>query len=56
MTFLLSALSAKEAGVKKRLLMALIFAIVVGAVLYLAYVVGLGAQMPKGALIKLLKK
>ena len=54
-TFMLSALSAKEAGIKKRLLMALVFALIVSAVLYLAYVVGLGAQMPKGAVFKLLK-
>jgi len=35
--------------------MSLIFAVVGGAVLYLAYVVGLGAKMPKGLILKLLK-
>ena len=54
-TFMLSGLSAKDAGIKKRLLMSLIFAVVGGAVLYLAYVVGLGARMPKGLILKLLK-
>jgi len=54
-TFMLSGLSAKDVGVKKRLLMSLIFAVVGGAVLYLAYVVGLGAKMPKGLILKLLK-
>ena len=54
-TFMLSGLSAKDAGIKKRLLMSLIFAVVGGAVLYLAYVVGLGAKMPKGLILKLLK-
>ena len=47
--------AAKDAGIKKRLLMSLIFAVVGGAVLYLAYVVGLGARMPKGLILKLLK-
>ena len=55
-TFMLSGLSIKDASIKKRLLLSLIFGIVGGAVLYLAYVVGLGAQMPKGFLIKLLTK
>ena len=54
-TFLLSGLSAKDAGIKKRLLMAFIFAVICSVVLYLAYVVGLGAQMPKGELLKMLK-
>ena len=55
-TFMLSGLSIKDASIKKRLILSLIFGIVGGAVLYLAYVVGLGAQMPKGFLIKLLTK
>ena len=54
-TFMLSGLSAKEASVKKRLIMSLVFGIVGGAALYLAYVVGLGARMPKGLIFKLLK-
>ena len=55
-TFMLSGLSAKDAGIKKRLIISLIFGIVGGAALYLAYVVGLDAQMPKCVLIKMLTK
>ena len=54
-TFMLSGLSAKDAGVKKRLLISLIFGILGGIALYLIYVVGLDAQMPKGYVFKLLK-
>ena len=55
-TFMLSKLSVKDATVKHRLLISLIFGVVGGAVLYLAYIVGLKAQMPTGLLIELLKK
>ena len=54
-TFMLSGLSAKDKSVKQRLMMSLIFAVIGGAALYLAYVVGLDAQMPKGFVFKLLK-
>ena len=55
-TFMLSKLSVKDATVGHRLLISLIFGVVGGAVLYLAYVVGLKAQMPAGLLFELLKK
>ena len=55
-TFMLSKLSVKDASIKHRLLISIIFGVVGGAVLYLAYVVGLRAQMPSGLLIELLKK
>ena len=55
-TFLLSKLSVKDSTVKHRLLISLIYGVVGGAVLYLAYVKGLKAQMPTGVLIELLKK
>ena len=49
-TFMLSKLSVKDATTKHRLIISLIFGVVGGAVLYLAYVVGLKAQMPTGLL------
>ncbi len=55
-TFMLSKLSVKDATVKHRLLISLIYGIIGGAVLYLAYIVGLKANMPSGLLIELLKK
>ena len=55
-TFMLSKLSVKDASVKLRLLISIIYGVVGGAVLYLAYVVGLKAAMPTGVLIELLKK
>lgn len=54
-TLMLSKLSAKDATLKHRIIISLIYGIVGGAVLYLAYVVGLKAQMPKGLLWTLLK-
>lgn len=54
-TFMLSGLSAKDKSIKQRLIMSLIFAVIGGAALYLAYVVGLDAKMPMGILFKLLK-
>ena len=53
-TFMLSKLSVKDATVKHRLIISLIFGVVGGAVLYLAYVVGLRTQMPTGLLWQLL--
>ena len=55
-TFMLSKLSVKDSTVKHRLIISLIYGVVGGAVLYLAYVVGLKAAMPTGVLIELLKK
>ena len=55
-TFMLSKLSVKDATVKHRLIISLIYGVVGGAVLYLAYVVGLKTQMPTGLLFELLKK
>ena len=52
-TFMLSKLSVKDATVKHRLIISLIYGIVGGAVLYLAYVIGLKAQMPSGLLWQL---
>lgn len=54
-TFMLSKLSAKNTSVKKRLIISAIFGVVGGAALYLAYIVGLGAAMPKGILWSLFK-
>ena len=54
-TFMLSGLSAKDKSVKQRLVMSLVFAVVGGAALYLAYVVGLDAKMPKAAIMQLFK-
>ena len=54
-TFMLSGLSAKDKSIKQRLIMSLIFAVIGGAALYLAYVVGLDAKMPMGIVFKLLK-
>ena len=47
-TFMLSKLSLKDSSRKKRLINSLIFGAVGGAVMYLAYIVGLGAKMPTG--------
>ena len=55
-TFMLSKLSVKDSTVRHRLLISLIYGLVGGAVLYLAYIVGLKAKMPTGLLIQLLKK
>ncbi len=54
-TFMLSKLSLRETSLKKRLVNSLIFGIVGGAVMYLAYVVGLGASMPRGWVWSLFK-
>lgn len=55
-TLMLSRLSAKEATLKHRIVISLIFAIVGGAALYLAYIVGLDARMPSGLVFKLLSR
>ena len=51
-TYMLSGLSAKHNSRKKRILIAVIFGIVGGALLYLAYVIGLKAPMPTGILLR----
>ena len=51
-TYMLSGLSAKHNSRKKRILIAAIFGIVGGALLYLAYVIGLKAPMPTGILLR----
>ena len=55
LTFVLSKLSMADASVKKRLISSLIYAIIVGALIYVAYVIGLKAALPKGIVWKLLK-
>lgn len=55
LTFVLSKLSMADASVKKRLISSLIYAIVAGALIYVAYVIGLQAALPKGIIWKLLK-
>lgn len=54
LTFMMSKLSLKNISLKKRVIKALIFAILAGAGVYFAYVVALGAALPKGLLFKLI--
>lgn len=54
LTFMMSKLSLKDISLKKRVVKALIFAILAGAGVYVAYVVALGAALPKGLLFKLI--
>ncbi len=54
-TFMLSKLSVKDSTVKHRLIISAIYGVVGGAVLYLAYVVGLKTQMPSGLLWQLFR-
>jgi len=56
LTYLLSGISMADATKKKRLLTSLIWAVLCGAGIYLAYKVGLKARVPQGLLIKLMKK
>ena len=53
LSYMLSKLSAKDISPKKRLISSLIFAVVGGALVYLAYVVGLQASLPEGLLFEL---
>ncbi len=48
LTYVLSKASNPDMPTKKRIISALIFAIVAGALIYLAYIVGLQARLPKG--------
>ena len=50
LTFMMSKLSLKEATPKKRAIKSLIYAILAGAGVYIAYVVLLDAVLPKGLL------
>lgn len=52
--FMMSKLSATDQTFKKRLIIAVIFAAVASVVLYLAYVVGLRATLPRGVFWKLI--
>ena len=51
-TYMLSGLSKADRTKKHRLIIALIFGVVGGGLLYLAYVIGLKAAMPTGILFK----
>jgi len=55
LTFMMSKLSLKDLSLKKRIIKSLIFAILGGACVYLAYVVALGANLPKGLLYNLIR-
>ena len=54
LTFLMSKLSLKELSLKKRVIKAVVYAILAGAGVYFAYVVALGAALPKGLLFRLI--
>lgn len=55
LTYVLSSLSMADASKKKRLFTSLFYAIVAGALIYVAYVIGLKASLPTGLVWKLLK-
>ena len=52
LTFVLSKASKPDWTLKKRIISSLIFAIIAGAVIYAAYILGLQARLPKGILFK----
>jgi len=52
LTFLMSAQSRPDEPVKKRLIKSIIYAIIAGALVYVAYVIGLQAKLPNGILFK----
>ncbi|NLL45307.1 MAG: tripartite tricarboxylate transporter TctB family protein [Clostridiales bacterium] len=54
LTFMMSKLSLKDLSLKKRIIKAAIYAILAGAGVYVAYVVALGASLPKGVLFRLI--
>ncbi len=54
LTFMMSKLSLKDITLKKRIIKSLVFAILAGAGIYLAYVVGLNASLPKGLIFNLM--
>ena len=55
LTYLMSALSRPNDSKKKRLIQSLIYAVIAGALVYVAYVIGLQAKLPTGLLFDLLK-
>ena len=55
LTYVLSSLSMADASKKKRLVTSLVYAIIAGALIYVAYVIGLKASLPTGLVWKLLK-
>ena len=55
LTYLMSLQSQPDMSTKKRIIKALIFAIIAGVVIYLAYIVGLKARLPKGLIMNLFK-
>ena len=55
LTYMLSKVSAPDTPKKQRIIKILIFAIVAGALIYCAYILGLQARLPKGITWKLFK-
>ena len=55
LTYMLSKVSAPDMPKKKRIIKILIFAIIGGALIYAAYILGLQARLPKGIIWKLFK-
>ena len=55
LTLMFQAQSRPEDPVKKRVIRSLIYAIIAGALIYVAYVIGLQAKLPTGLLFKLFK-
>ena len=55
LTYMLSKVSAPDTPKKQRIIKILIFAIVAGALIYCAYILGLQARLPKGIIWKLFK-
>ena len=52
LTFVLSRKSRPDIPTKKRIIICLIFAAIAGVLIYLAYIVGLQASLPKGVIWK----
>ena len=52
---MLSKVSVPDMPMKKRIIKILIFAVIAGAVIYAAYILGLQARLPKGIIWKLFK-
>ena len=55
LTLMFQAQSRPDDPVKKRVIRSLIYAIIAGALIYAAYVIGLQAKLPTGLLFKLFK-
>ena len=55
LTYIMSKQTYPDMPTKKRLLKALIFAVIAGALIYAAYILGLQARLPKGIIWKMLK-